>query len=253
MKKALLLLGICILLIYSKSSAQKAKFGINFTYDLYGTMEELEGIKSSWRSLYLYNSSLYSYDLEYRYWPYDQLNMDISMQLGSKVIVIEPFFSFTIIKGWYGVSFDDGKYVADEPILYIPESVNNPIFIDGEEYLYARGSARLGQKRFGANLMLGDEIQIGTGIWWQRQNIELHKSMAYNRYWYSGALHKPNYDAYVTYDGDIYVNEPVIEKVKKNRVLFPLILRYSNGPFSSHITFIFQKPFQLLMGCGVYF
>jgi hypothetical protein len=253
LKKLSFLLGIVLLLISESSQAQKAKFGINFTYDMYTSLDQLDGIKSSWRYLYTYNSGLYNYDLNYRYWPYDQLNMDISMQIGNKAFVIEPFFSFTIIKGWYGVSYDNGKYVADDAILYLPESVDNPTFIDGEEYLYGRGSGRMGQNRFGANLMLGDEVQIGTGIWWQRQRIELYKSMAFNRYWYSLALHKPNYDAYVTYEDEIYVNEPTIEKVKKNRLLFPLILRYSDGPFSSHITFIFQKPFQLLVGGGIYF
>jgi hypothetical protein len=233
--------------------AQKAKFGINFTYDLYASLDEIDGIKSSWRTLYTYNSGSYLYNIHDRSWPYDQLNMDISLQLGNKAFVIEPFWSFTIIKGWYSVSYNDGKYVADEAILYLPTSDGNPVYVNGEEYLYAIGSGRMGQKRFGANLLLGDEVQIGTGVWWQKQKIELHKSMAYNRYWYNGAYSKDGLDAYLTYEDEIYVQEPTVERVYKTRMIFPLILRYADGPFSSHITFIFQKPFQFLAGCGIYF
>lgn len=242
-----------LILLVSAVHAQKAKLGINFTYDLYANLDQIEGIKSSWRTLYTYNSSFYYYDIHDRYWPYDQLNMDISMQLGGKYMAIEPFYSFTIIKGWYSVSYDDGKYVADEPVLYLPESPDNPLYINGDEYLYARGSGRMGQQRVGANLMFGDDVQIGTGIWWQKQKIYLYKSNAYNRYWYNGAYNKPGYEAYVTDNDEIYVMEPVKETVYKKRLLFPLILRYSNGPISSHITFIFQKPFQLLVGGGIYF
>ena len=77
--------------------------------------------------------------------------------------------------------------------------------------------------------------------------------MAYNTYWYDDAYAQPGYDAYVTYDDEVYVLAPDIEVVEKNRILFPLILQTINGPVSSHMTFIFQKPFQFLMGFGFYF
>jgi hypothetical protein len=252
-KRILIVIVLGILLSNHSINGQKLKFGVNFTYDLYTNLDEIDGIKSSWKTLYTYNSGTYFYDVKDRYWPYDQLNMDISMQLGNKAFVIEPFWSFTIVKGWYSVSYDDGKYVADEAVLYLTASESNPVFIDGEEYLYARGSGRLGQKRFGSNLLLGDEVQIGFGIWWQKQKIELHKSMAYNRYWYNGAYSKDGLDAYVTYEDEIYVQEPRVENIYKNRFIFPLIFRYEDGPFSSHFTIIFQKPFQMLVGCGIYF
>jgi hypothetical protein len=253
LKRIIIAAVLCIILSGNLINAQKAKFGINFTYDLYTNLDQVDGVKSSWRTLYTYNSSAYYYDLSYRYWPYDQLNMDISMQLGNKVLAIEPFFSFTIIKGWYGVSYNDGKYVSDAAILYLPESADHPAYIDGDEFLYGRGSGRMGQNRIGANLILGDEIQIGTGIWWQKQKIELYKSMAFNRYWYNMIYARPGVDAFVTYEDDFYVNEPSVETVFKKRFLFPVILRYKNGPFSSHFTFIFQKPIQVLMGGGLYF
>jgi hypothetical protein len=251
--KIIFITGIVFILTIHVSLAQKVKLGFNFTYDLYSSLDDIDGVKSSWKTINTYNSSTYYYDSQDRYWPYDQLNMDISMLFGSDYLAIEPFWSFTIVKGWYSVSYDDGKYVADEAVLYLPESVDNPLFIDAEEYLYARGSGRMGQNRYGANLLLGEDIKIGTGIWWQKQKIELHKSMAYNRYWYDGAYAQPGFDAYVTYNDEIYVMEPTVEKVYKKRLLFPLIFRYATGSISSHITFIFQKPFQLLMGGGVYF
>lgn len=250
MRKLILML---LLLISIPMPAQKAKIGFSLTYDLYASLDEIPGIQSSWRTLYVYNPSLSYYDINYRYWPYDQLNMDFSFQIGSDNLHMEPVWSFTLIKGWYSVVYDDGKYLADDPILYLPASDDNPLFFNGEDFLYARGSGRMGQRRLGFNLVLGDEFQIGTGIWWQKQKIELHKSLAYNRYWYNAAYSKPGFDGYETFDDEVYVYEPTVETVYNKRIIFPFILRYFNGPFSSHVTFIFQKPFQLLVGSGFYF
>jgi len=216
-------------------------------------MDQIGGVKSSWRTIYTYNPSIYLYDMRYNDWPYDQLNIDFSMQIGNKLLAIEPIWSFTLIKGWYGVTYNVGKYTADDQIIYKDATADPPPFVDGEEFLYKRGSGRVGQNRLGANLMLGDEVQIGAGVWWQKQKIEFYKSSAYNRYWHSRGFSLPGADAYVTYDEDVHVNEPTMQLVYYNRVIFPLIFRYRNGVFSSHITFIFQKPFQFLAGSGIYF
>jgi len=253
LKRIFLTTIICFALALNLLNAQKVKFGVNFTYDLYTNLDQIDGVKSSWKTLYTYNSSASYYDLEYRHWPYDQLNMDLSLQVGSKFLAIEPLFSFTIIKGTYGVSYNDGKYASEKTFIYLPQSPDHPESILGEEFLYGRGYGRMGQKRIGANIMLGDDIQIGAGIWWQKQKIELYKSMAYNEYWYNMIYALPGLDAFVTYEDDFYVKKPEVETVYQKRLLFPLILRYKYGPFSSHITFVFQKPLQIMMGGGIYF
>jgi hypothetical protein len=253
LKKLVVSILIMIELLAFNLLAQRPKLGLNLTYNLYSNLDDIDGVKSSWNQLYTYNYTYYYYDIQNHYWPYDQLNMDISLEFGGKAISFEPFYSFTIIKGWYGVTYDDGKYIADEPVLYLPQSANNPIFIDGDEYLYAQGSGQMGQTRYGANFLIGKEIKIGTGIWWQKQKIELSKSMAYNKYWFNSDYSRQGRDAYVTSNDDIYVYSPIVQTIYKTRILVPLIIRYSNGPFSSHTTFIFQKPFQFLTGFGIYF
>lgn len=220
---------------------------------MYGTLDNIPGVRSSWRTIYTYNPGILLYDMTYGYWPYDQLNMDISFQIGSKMLALEPLWSFTILKGWYGVEYYSGKYTDSDVLLYIPRQEDPVPFIDGEEYLYAQGSGRMGQSRLGANLVFGNVFQIGVGVWWQKQKIELYKSLAFNRYWYSRGFSYPGVDAYFTSDHDVYVDKPVVQLIYYNRVIFPLVFRYTPGHITSHITFILQKPQQLLIGTGFYF